>query len=84
MASFCVLVFAAISYNDPMEEPETASVARQGSLPRGNRSVSQTSSFCLTFAKCSQTYMKLFRGDEAEADLEELMVMEAIWLSMQV
>lgn len=54
MASFCVLVFAAISYNDPMEEPETASVARQGSLPRGNRSVSQTSSFCLTLAKCSQ------------------------------
>ena len=27
---------------------------------------------------------KLFRDDEAEADLEELMVMEAIWLSMQV
>lgn len=50
---------SAISYNDPMEEPETASVARQGSLPRGNR------------------------DDEAEADLEELMVMEAIWLSMQ-
>ncbi|KAJ0241530.1 E3 ubiquitin-protein ligase DA2 [Hirschfeldia incana] len=55
---------SAISYNDPMEEPETASsqnasAARQRSRPRGNR------------------------DDEAEADLEELMVMEAIWLSMQ-
>ncbi|CAN6938889.1 unnamed protein product [Brassica oleracea] len=55
---------SAISYNDPMEEPETSSqnvsVARQRSRrPQGNR------------------------DDEAEADLEELMVMEAIWLSMQ-
>ncbi|KAH0876185.1 hypothetical protein HID58_073547 [Brassica napus] len=55
----------AISYNDPMEDAESASsqnvsVARQRSRrPQGNR------------------------DDEAEADLEELMVMEAIWLSMQ-
>ncbi|KAG2322803.1 hypothetical protein Bca4012_058262 [Brassica carinata] len=56
---------SAISYNDTMEDAETASlqnasVARQRSYrPRGNR------------------------DDEVDVDLEELMVMEAIWLSMQ-
>ncbi|CAH8309605.1 unnamed protein product [Eruca vesicaria subsp. sativa] len=55
---------SAISYNDTIEDVETASsqnvaVARQRSQPGGNR------------------------DDEVEADLEELMVMEAIWLSMQ-
>lgn len=41
----CLVGFAAMSYNDPMEEPETSSqnvsVARQRSRrPQGNRSLS--------------------------------------------